>query len=445
MKKISALLMIFLLVFSLTGCGGNSLKSKKVKVTMWIMPNSQEPVNDLEAVLKPFKDKHPEIEIEIVSLDWGSAWQRITTAATSSDTPDICQLGSTWVGSIASMGAMQDLRQQVDAAGGKNIFVPAAWTTSGLINSDEVIAIPWIVDTRAMFYRTDVFKKLGLTANDLRNWDSFEKALAKIKKANLTINNKKVEPLGITGKNDWNVIHNISPWIWMAGGDFISKDLKTSVINSPQAVKGLAYYINLIKKGFVPLQCLEQNTSQISSAFNNGFYAVYFDGPFALKALTTPPERGGSSDLPVAKNFAVAPYPAGPLGRVTFCGGSNLSVFKSSRSKEAAWEVVKYLTTDIQAQVAYAKLTGFLPAKKEAFDDPYFKNDPYRKVFSDSVRFSRAYPCISAWGPIETVVLTRRFGLMWDKVAKNPLAYSNTEVQNELNQAVKEINVILQQ
>lgn len=437
--------MILTLVFTLTGCGGNSVKSKKTKVTMWIMPNSQEPANDLEAVLKPFKEKHPEIEIEIVSLDWGSAWQRITTAATSSDTPDICQLGTTWVGTIASMGAMQDLRSQVDGVGGKAVFVPSAWATAGLINSDEIIAIPWIVDVRAMFYRTDVFKKLGLTSNDLRNWESFEKTLAKIKKANLTINNKKIEPFGITGKNDWNVIHNISPWLWSAGGDFLSKDLKTSVINSPQSVKGLTYYINLIKKGYVPLQCLEQNTSQISSAFNNGYYALYFDGPFALKSLTTPPERGGSSDLPVAKNFGVAPYPAGPLGRTTFCGGSNLAIFKASRSKEAAWEVVKYLTTDTQAQLAYARVTGFLPAKKEVFEDPYFKNDPYRKVFADSVRFSKAYPCASSWGPIETVVLTRRFGLMWDKVAKNPTAYSNKEVQEELNQAAKEINVILQQ
>ncbi len=444
MKKSFSIVFILILSLFFIGCG-KSGGSNKATVTMWIMPNSQEPVNDLKAVLKKFTEKHPTINVEVVSLDWGSAWQKITTAATSSDTPDICQLGSTWVGSIASMGAMLDLKERIAASGGKDVFVASAWSTSGLAGSAEVIAIPWIVDTRAMFYRTDVFRKLGLTANDVRTWEGFTKTLAKIKTANLTINNKKVEPLGITGKNDWNVIHNLSPWIWSAGGDFISKDLKASAINSAQAVKGLDYYINFIKKGYVPIQCLEQNTSQISSAFNNGFYAIYFDGPYALKALTTPPERGGSSDLPVAKNFGVATYPSGSNGRTTFCGGSNLAIFKASKNQNAAWEVVKFLTTDKEAQIAYAKLTGFLPAKKEAFNDPYFRNDPFRKVFADSVTFSKAYPCIAAWGPIETVVLTRRFGLMWDKVVSNPAGFTVKNVQEELNQAAREMDVVLEQ
>lgn len=412
---------------------------------MWIMPNSQEPANDVNSILRPFLAKNPTIEVEVVALDWGSAWQKITTAATSKDAPDICQLGTTWVGSIASMGAMQDLSANVQTIGGKDVYVPSAWATSGIVGSGEVIAVPWFVDVRALYYRTDVFKKLGLSANNLKTWADFESTLAKIKKANLVIDNKNIAPLGITGKNDWNVIHNIAPWIWAAGGDFLSKDNKTSALNTPQSVKGFAYYIDLVRKGYVPMQCLEQNSYQISTDFNNGFYAVYFDGPYALKGLTTPPERGGSSGTLVAKNFAIAPYPAGPSTRVTFCGGSNLAIFKSSKNQEAAWKVIEYLTTDEKAQIAYAQLTGFLPAKKAAFNNPYFSSDPFRKVFSDSVRFSRAYPCIAAWGPIETVVLTRRLGLMWDEIVKNPSAFTAKKVKEQLDLASQEMNVVLKQ
>ncbi|MDR1997316.1 MAG: sugar ABC transporter substrate-binding protein [Candidatus Margulisbacteria bacterium] len=443
MKKIFSILLVLGICFSLFGCGGGGADGK-VKLTMWIMPNSQEPVKDLQQVLRPFLNKNPDIEIEIVSLDWGSAWQKITTAATSKDAPDIVQLGTTWVGAVASMGAMQDVSANVAAGGGKNLFVDSAWATSGIIGSPEVISVPWIVDVRVMFYRTDVFRRLGLTARDVATWSDFEETLAKIKAANLTIDNKKIEPLGITGKNDWNVIHNLVPWVWSGGGELLAADYRSSTVNSPDAQKGLLFYIDLIKKGFVPIQCLEQNSSQISSDFNNGHYAVIFDGPYQLKGMTTPPERGGGGGTFVAKNFAVAPYPAGPGGRYSFCGGSNLAIFKSSRNKEAAWKVVQYLTMDDRAQVAYSQLTGFLPAKRAAFDNPYFTNDPFRNVFSDAVKMSKAYPCIPAWGPIETVVLTRRFGLMWSDVVKDPDGFGQFKLKQHLDAAKHEMDSMLE-
>jgi len=441
MKKIFKILLVILLCLCLFGCrGGND---GKIRLTMWIMPNSQEPVNDLRQVLRPFLNRNPDIEIDIVSLDWGSAWQRITTAATSREAPDIVQLGTTWVGAIGSMGAMEDLSENFTEPG-KNLFMESAWATSGIIGSNEIIAVPWIMDVRVMFYRTDVFRRLGLTAKDVATWKDFENTLAKIKAANLVIDNKKIEPLGITGKNDWNVIHNIVPCMWAGGGDLLSSDHSAAVINRPEAQRGLMFYIDLIRKGFVPIQCLEQNSSQISSDFSNGVYAMIFDGPYQLKGLTTPPERGGGGGTFVAKNFAVAPMPAGPAGRYSFSGGSNLAIFKSSKNKEAAWRVVQYLTMDDRAQVAYSQLTGFLPAKRTAFENPFFTNDPFRKVFSDAVKTARAYPCIPAWGPIETVVLTRRFGLMWSDVVRDPEGFSQARLKHHLDAAKQEMDVMLE-
>jgi len=213
-------------------------------------------------------------------------------------------------------------------------------------------------------------------------------------------------------------------------------------LNSPEAIKGVSFYVDLVRKGYVPKVCLEQNTAQINNAFFNGHYAIYFNGPYDLKTLQTPPERGGNSNLPVAKNFAIAPYPAGPAGVYTYTGGSNLAILKSSKNKDLAWQVIKYLTTDTSAQVAYSQLTGFLPAKMEAFKDPYFSNDPFRKVFKDSVAYGRVYPCIPAWGPIETVVLPRRFGIMWDRVIKDSAGFTIEKVREQMEIAAEEINNI---
>ncbi len=440
------MVLMCLLAFSmaLVSCAPSKKESGVVTLKMWMMPNSLEPQKDIEEVLKGFEDTHPNIKIKVTVLDWGAAWTKITTAATSKDVPDIVQLGSTWVGSISGMGALWDMKDKVSEIGGSAAFVPASWKTAGIAGSGSVTALPWIVDARALYYRTDVFKKLGLTAKDIDTWDGFQKTLNKIKEAKLTIEGLEILPLGMPGKNDWNVVHNLAPWIWGAGGDFLAADLKSSVLDKPEALEGVFFYVNLVKQGIVPPEYLELNTAQVSSNFNNGSVAMYFDGPYEVRTLTTPPAQGGASDSITAKNFAVVPYPKGPKGRYTFIGGSNLAIFDASKNKDAAWEVLKYLTADKTAQLTYTKACGFLPAYKATFNEPYFSVDPARRVFKDAILYGKTYPCITSWGMLEPI-LTRRFGILWDYVTGNKEELNRHELTNQLELAKREVEAVLAQ
>lgn len=444
-KKIQSIIVLFMIFsFSLmiTGCGSKSSKDGQTIVSMWVMPNSLEPINDLVNVLEDFHRDNPDIKVQITSLDWGSAWQRITIATMSGEGPDILQLGTTWVGAVTGMGALADLTGKVSELGGASYFLPSSWKYSGIDGCNMVTSIPWFVDARAMYYRTDVFNRLGLTKNDLATWDSFQNTLEKIKEANLTIDGKKIHPLGITGKNDWNVVHNLAPWIWMAGGDFLDDSNKKCTLYSKEAADGLSFLVNLVIKGYVPEACLEQNTSQVENAFNNGEYAIIFTGSNQLRALTTSEEQGGAANTYVAKRFDLSPYPEGPQGRVTFVGGSNLSVFKNSKNKDEAWAVIKYLVGK-KAQVEYSKKSGFLPSAIEAFDDPYFTQDVRRSVYREAVKYGRAYPCIPEWAQIEQP-LNRRFGIMWEHVLNSKNQFSHDVIYEDvLKKATTEVDKVL--
>ena len=102
MKKIY---LVLLVVLGLFACGKGETKVKEVaktdfkgtKLTMWIMPNSVKSKEDLLEVLKPFTDKTG-IEVDVTVLDWGIAWDKLSTSAISGVGPDIVQVGSTWVG-----------------------------------------------------------------------------------------------------------------------------------------------------------------------------------------------------------------------------------------------------------------------------------------------------------------------------------------------------------
>ena len=425
----------------LGGCAPAKKSNERV-VEFWVMPNSLNPVGDIEALLKPFEEKSG-IKVKVTSVDWGAGWSKITTAATSGDVPDIAQLGSTWVSAIAAMGALEELsKEAVATLGGPKAFVPVAWTTTGVEGSGKTNAIPWFVDARALFYRADALEKAKVSAKELDTWDSFKSSLKKVFDADIVLNGQSMAPLGIAGKNDWNVVHSLAPWIWMAGGDFLSADRKTCVLDSDEVFNGLAFYMGLVKEGFVPTEYLELNTAQVSGNFNSGAVSMYFDGPYEVKTLTRPAEDGGAGGSPTALNFAVTGYPKGPKGRITFVGGSQLAIFKQSKHKSDAFEVIKYLTSKMP-QVDYAKASGFLPARAEAFDDPYFAADPKRRIFKEAVYYGKTYPSIPAWGLLEPI-LTRRFGILWDYVSTGQDLKPET-IKEQLKLAKQEVEAILRQ
>lgn len=466
MKKgniIKIFLFCFFVIF-LLGCPKKKeekVSTGKKVINIWIMPNSPKPIVDLEDVLSDFKKNNPDIEIVITGIDWGAAWSKITVAATSGVAPDICQLGTTWVGTIASMGALLPLNDYIHEIGGADAFLPAAWNTSGIEGSGVVVAIPWFVDVRGIYFRKDIFEKLGLTKKDLDTWESFETTLKKIKEAKVVSDKngniyvgkeaeeilkkdptaKIIEPLGIPGKNDWNVIHNFVPWIWSAGGDLLSKDRKTAIFNSKEAMKGILFYTGLVRKGLVSTKTLELNTAQVSTNFVNGEYVMYFDTSHMVKYMSIPQSEGGFAEGVASKNYDIALFPKGPAGRYHFFGGSNLAIFKYTKYPKEAWKVLAYLCSK-EAQIKYSQKTGFMPARKDAFNDPYFEKDPKRKIFKEATKYGRSYPCIPSWGPIEPI-LTRRLGILWDYVAGVYGSCTDETIKQQIDMAVQEVNSVL--
>lgn len=439
---LSTILLTTILLLNITGCANVKKKTNDKVVEMWVMPNSLDPISDLEDLLKPFEEETG-IKVKVTSVDWGAAWSKITTAATSGDVPDLVQLGSTWVSAITGMGALEVLSKEAIAElGGSKTFVPVAWKTTGIENSGKITAIPWIVDARALYYRTDVLRKAGVHPSELNTWSSFKRSLKKIYDADVVVDDRPIVPLGMSGKNDWNVIHSLAPWIWMAGGDFLSPDRKTCVLDSDAVFDGISFYISLVRDEFVPLAYLELNTAQVSGNFNDGNCAMYFDGPYEVRTLTRPAAEGGAAGSITSRNFAITEYPRGPKGRYTFVGGSNLAIFKHAKNKAGAFKVIKYLTSR-KAQIAYTKVSGFLPARMDAFDDPFFAKDPHRKIFKKAVLIGRTYPPVPSWGLLEPI-LTRRFGIMWDYVTSGK-NYDPEKIRKQLRLAKKEVESILNQ
>jgi multiple sugar transport system substrate-binding protein len=410
-----------------------------VELTLWVMPVTTNAGHDIPDLLGPWLALHKDVTVKVTVLDWESGWNKITAAAASRRGPDLLELGSTWMPAIAAMGGLErlDAAQLAQVDNGAPFFAEL-WKTTQVFGQKGVYGLPWYADVRAAFYRTDVFRQAGVDpALAFSSWDAFHAALRKIN--GQVVAGKRVAALAYAGKNDWNVVHNLAPWIWNAGGDVLSADARHSALGSPQALRAIDFYSSLAVEGLVPSNALEKDSDILEGAWVGGDYGVIFSGPWLMRRIFEAPK--GSV---VQSNFDVAPYPAGDHGHATFFGGSNLAIFKGSKHKGEAWELMKYLAGE-PAQVRLSALSSMMPARVDAANDPaWTSRHPVYAKLTAIAKDGRAYPPIPAWGPLETVY-TKHLGQLAELSSGIVEPYSVPAMKALIAKTVVEADKVLEE
>jgi multiple sugar transport system substrate-binding protein len=303
--------------------------------------------------------------------------------------------------------------------------------------------VPWFTEARSIYYRKDVLEKAGLDpATAFKDWDSFRSTLETIKAKVPGIDGEKISPFGSPGKKAFDLVHHVMPFVWDAGGAELSEDSKQSTINSPEAVEGVTFMADLVKDGLYNASELERDGTQVENQFKGGKLAVWMGGPWVLGSV----ERSDDENwVPAArKNVGLAPMPAGPAGEAfTFVGGSNLMMYKSSKHKNEAWELIKFLSQD-QVQTDYAAIQGMFPARVEpqqAYGESSGAN--FKAVF-EAIQQGRTYAPVPQWAQIETAYKSR-FGNILDSAAGKGSGYSPDTVKKQLDAAADEADEFLAQ
>src|SRR5207249_2021526 len=103
--------------------------------------------------------------------------------------------------------------------------------------------------------------------------------------------------------------------------------------------------------------------------------------------------------------WATAPLPApdGGYPGVSPAGGASLAVFRRSPRQDAAWQLIEYLSEPAQ-QVRFYRLTGDLPARREAWTEAALERDPQAGAFWTQLEAVRATPKIPEWERIATEI-----------------------------------------
>lgn len=322
-----------------------------------------------------FERRNPGIHVRVQQIPWTAAHEKLLTSFVGEATPDVAQLGNTWVPEFAALGALEPLdslvaRSTEAAQGG---FFSGIWATN--VVDGRVYGVPWYVDTRVLFYRRDLLKRAGYDSVPT-TWAGWRDAMAKIKALGEPTEFGALLPL-----DEWNqpVIFGLQE-----GAPLLKDGGRYGDFRDPRFREAFTFYVDLFKSGLAPTVANTQ-VANLYQEFARGRFGFYITGPWNIGEFR--------HRLPAAlqNDWGTAPLP-GPTGAasgVSMAGGSSLVVFHGSAHKAAAWKFVEFLSEPAQ-QVKFYQLTGDLPARTDAWKAPVLANDAEARAFG--VQLTRAVP-----------------------------------------------------
>lgn len=404
---VTAVAITMALTTILSGCSSKKEEAADGKTTLKVWGMGSEG-KLLEKMSAKFEAENPDIKVEVQALPWDQAHDKLLTAVASKTGPDVIQMGTSWIPEFADAGALLDLTEytkeyaNIDPA---NYFDSSLETTRF---NDEYVGVPWYIDTRVLYYRTDLLESVGYKDGP-SNWDELKDAATK-----LAARGDDMYGIDLDQKDQMFTM----AYAWQNGSEPITDDMVPRFNEAPY-VEAVTFLNSFFKEG------LAQAVSDmdITQAFASGVKPMFVSGPWMVNILKT--------DAPdIEGKWAVRTVP-GKESNTSFVGGSNLVVFKPSKNQEAALKYINYLS-DVENQMEWLEVSDSLPARKQAWEEDVLKSDPMLKVFGEQMKDARPAPFITQWESIAQELIQ----------ASEQINVGNEDIQEQLdkvNEKAKEL------
>lgn len=367
------------------GCGRGG--GDGVTLRFWAMGREGEVVAEL---VHDFEREHPGVRVEVQQIPWSAAHEKLLTGYVGGSTPDITQLGNTWIAEFAALNALEPLDARM---AGSTAMADTSWFP-GILETNVVdgttYGVPWYVDTRVLFYRRDLLARAGYERMP-RTWDEWREALRAIKR--------------VMGEDRYGVFlptnEFMQPVIFglQAGSPLLAAHGTRGAFSEPEFRRAFEFYVGLFRDGLAP-PIGNAEIANMYQEFARGYFAMVITGPWNLGEFA----RRLPDSLQGAWGTAPLPGPDGPGSSIA--GGSSLVLMRGSKHKEEAWRLIEFLSRP-EVQIRFWELTGDLPARVEAWHDPALAADPRVAAFGEQLERAVPAPRVPEWEQIANLLQDR--------------------------------------
>src|SRR5260221_8041421 len=353
----------------------------------WGLGREGEVVKDL---IPEFERRNPGIQVTVQQIPWSAAHEKLLTAHVGESTPDIAQMGNTWIPEFVAMRALADLGPFAGRAVDKGDYFAGIWDTN--VVDGVLYGVPWYVDTRVVFYRSDILAAVGFPEGP-RTWSQWSEAMKRIREQ---------------GRARWGILLPTNEWepIVMLGlsnhSTVVNAEGTQGALEPPPFAQGFDFYVQTFQNGYAPAVS-NSLIANLYQQFAQGDFAMYISGPWNVGEF----KHRLPADM--QDKWATCPLPARDASETTgvsMAGGSSLVVFQASKHKGAAQKLIEFLSEPAQ-QVRFFELTGDLPARRSAWRAPALMQEKTFPAFRGQLEHVKPLPKVPEREQIATAIFDR--------------------------------------
>ena len=342
----------------------NQGDASTAKIVIWSPTDEQGIENWWAEKITAWNQEHPDLTIARQAIDRSDSYayeNKITTATTSNDLPDILFVDGPTVSYYAANGTIIPI-DDVYTDEDKKDFMPSSIQQNTY--DDHLYAIGPTESSVALYYNKDYLDKAGIeypSDTDIKKawtWDQFDE------------NAKKLTTDDYVGTNivmdkGEGLIYALEPFFLENGANFVSDDGSKAdgYVNSKESVETMEYLNKFIQEGLA-------NVDPVKDEFLNGKAATMLGGSWNIADLE-------KSDL----NWGVSYYPVSNDGKaVSPTGDWTAAVTKDCEDPDSAKQVLQYLmSTDNVAD--YASAIAKPASRTSSYDKMTGWDEGARKLF----------------------------------------------------------------
>jgi len=351
-------------------------------------------VPKMENVVALWNKANPDIQVTVQNVPAGNSgtYQNFLNGLKAGTAPDLGQVEYDTLPNFRVQNGLTDISGCPGVAEAKSSFVDWTWGQVDFGGSGGVWAIPQDAGPMALFYRKDVFDKLGLKPPT--TWAEYAEDAAKIHAAN------PKQYITFFSQSDPNWYAGL---LWQNGAQLFSTQndaVKVSLGGNQQVAQVNKYWQDLISKKLIATN-LQGFSPELYKAWNDGSVVSWVSAAWGYSTI-----RDNAKST--AGKWAVAPMPQWTAGenKAGNWGGSSTAVLASSKHPAEAAKFALWLNTDPAALAMENDLGGLYPAAKAGLDLPALKKGVEfyggQQIFDVFKNASGGVNAEFQWGPTMT-------------------------------------------
>ena len=319
---------------------GATKKATANSITVWLQVDAQSGWPDVVAAAnQKFQSDHPGTTVNVQYQNWGDHLQKFDATLAGGGGADVIEMGNTEMTKYMAAGAFADLSSSRSSFENSSAWLKGL-AASGAFGG-KLYGVPYYAGSRVVTYRSDLFKKAGITklpATTAEYAADAKKLLAKNPK-------KGFSPIYIAG-TDWYVAMG---FVFDYGGGIaaqISGKWK-GLLDSPKSIAGLTAYKNFFNATSRASKTTDETHPNPYDVYAQG-EAASMVGPSWFTCCVGAKYKGTTAQFVMPGHVKGQAIPG-------FLGGSDLAVPVTSSNKALAADWIKDFTGTSSEKALQAK------------------------------------------------------------------------------------------